>query len=50
MAKRKLGNKQNAFLNGEWGKHVKSYYKRYTSSARRMLDKKIIRKELFLIE
>jgi hypothetical protein len=38
----KPGNKQNAILNGEWARHVRKWYKKYTSSKRRMRDKEII--------
>lgn len=48
MAKRKLGHKANAALNGEWGKHVKKWMKKVTSSRRRSEDKVIIREEIKL--
>ncbi len=38
-----IGNKQNAHLNGEWAKHIWSWYKRYTSGIRREKDKQIIK-------
>lgn len=38
-----LGNKQNCYLNGEWGKHVKKFTKRYTARARRQIGKEEIR-------
>jgi len=41
-----IGNKQNSFLNGEWAAHVREWWKRSTSKARRLADKKIIRDEL----
>jgi hypothetical protein len=41
-----IGNKSNALLNGEWGKHVRKWWKKYTSKARRRIDKSIIIKEL----
>ncbi len=41
----KIGNKANAFLNGEWRK-VKAFTKKYTSSKRRMLDKELILQEI----
>jgi hypothetical protein len=41
-----IGNKQNSFLNGEWGTHVKSVFKKHTSKIRRTLGKKEISKEL----
>ena len=33
------GNKQNAILNGEWGKHVKKDEKRLTSKKRRRVGR-----------
>lgn len=43
-----IGNKSNAQLNGEWGKHVRKRDggKKITSSRRRMIEKEIIRNEL----
>jgi len=38
-----IGNKQNSILNGEWGKHVRWWYKRYTAGRRRDNDKEIIK-------
>lgn len=43
----KIGSKQNASLNGEWGKHVNKRQKKRTAKIRRAIDKKI--KKLFLI-
>jgi hypothetical protein len=42
-----LGNKKNAQLNGEWGKHVRKRdgRKRLTSSRRRGQDKEVISDE-----
>lgn len=42
-----LGNKKNAQLNGEWGKHVRRRdgMKRVTSSRRRIQDKEVIQDE-----
>jgi hypothetical protein len=42
----KPGNKQNAALNGEWARHVRRWYKQYTSGVRRMRDKQIIKELL----
>jgi hypothetical protein len=42
----RIGNKQNTLLNGEWAKHVRKWWKKYTSKARRRNDKEIIKKEL----
>mgnify|MGYP001564781199 CR=1 len=41
-----LGNKKNAQLNGEWGKHVKKSdgQKRRTSKKRRIVGKEEIKK------
>jgi hypothetical protein len=38
-----IGSKQNSSLNGEWAKHVRAWYKRYTSGRRREKDKQIIK-------
>lgn len=42
-----LGNKKNAQLNGEWGKHVRKRDggKSITSSRRRMQDREVIKDE-----
>jgi len=40
------GNKQNAFLNGEWAKHMRKWGKFFTAKARRTVDKKVIREEI----
>jgi hypothetical protein len=40
MVKIRVGNKQNSFLNGEWAGHVRKWYKKYTSSKRRIFLKK----------
>ena len=40
------GNKQNAFLNGEWAAHMRKWGKFFTAKARRTVDKKVIREEL----
>lgn len=42
----RAGNKQNSFLNGEWAKHVRMYYKRLTAHRRRAFGKLTIGKEL----
>ena len=42
----KTGNKQNAFLNGEWVKHVRPYLKKRTSELRRMKQKELLKEEL----
>jgi hypothetical protein len=39
------GHKQNSFLNGGWGVHMKKAWKRITSKKRRMKDKTLILKE-----
>ena len=46
MNKIRVGNKQNSLINGEWAGHVRGFWKRLTSSKRRMIDKKIIRQEI----
>lgn len=38
----KPGNKQNAFLNGEWARHMRRWGKKYTARKRRSQDRKII--------
>jgi len=43
-----IGNKQNSFLNGEWAKHVRRKEKKHTSGIRRIIDKLIIRNELYI--
>ena len=40
-----IGNKQNAKLNGEWGKHVRGWAKRFTAKCRRNESKRIILSE-----
>lgn len=40
------GNKENALLNGEWGKHVRKWMKKFTSSVRRTKNKKILNNSL----
>jgi len=40
------GNKQNAFLNGEWCKHVRHYLKKRTSRLRRIKQKSLIKEDL----
>jgi len=46
MAKIRVGNKQNSYLNGEWGGHVRKDEKRATSRIRRVVSKEITHKEL----
>jgi len=46
MSKLRVGNKQNAFLNGEWAGHVRNWGKKITAGIRRTRDKAIIYKEL----
>jgi hypothetical protein len=41
-----VGNKQNSILNGEWAKHVRGWYKRYTSGRRRDQDKQVIKEAI----
>jgi hypothetical protein len=50
MAKLRPGHAANSKLNGEWGAHVRAWYKKYTSGKRRMLDKRIIREELSMLK
>ena len=38
----RVGNKINSGLNGEWAKHVRGWWKRYTSSKRRIEGKEEI--------
>jgi hypothetical protein len=40
------GNKQNAFLNGEWAAHMRKWGKFMTAKIRRNVDKKVIREEI----
>ena len=42
----RVGNKQNSFLNREWAKHVRCYFKRLTAHRRRAIGKLNIQKEL----
>lgn len=42
----KIGNKLNSFLNGAWARHVRGFYKQYTSSRRRTQDREVIKEEL----
>ena len=46
MNKIRVGNKQNSFLNGEWGGHVRRGMKKLTNGIRRAFGKKEIRKRL----
>lgn len=46
MTKIRVGNKQNSFINGEWAGHVRGFFKKYTSSKRRRLEKKEILKAI----
>lgn len=39
-----IGNKKNAQLNGDWGKHTQE--KRHTSKRRRSNQKEVIKEEL----
>ena len=39
MGKIRRGNKQNSFINGEWGASGNSWLKRFTSKKRRRLGK-----------
>lgn len=50
MSKRKVGHAQNSKLNGEWGKHVRKFWKKLTSRKRRLRDRQIIREEISLNE
>jgi len=47
MGKIRVGNKENAILNREWGGHVKSWCKKYTAKTRRNLNQRIIREAMF---
>jgi len=42
----KKGNKQNACLNGKWGKHVRKLGKQWTAGLRRCQAKLQIREQL----
>jgi len=42
MGRLRRGNKQNSFINGEWGASGDSWLKRFTSKKRRQLGKKDI--------
>lgn len=44
--KNRRGNKENAFLNGEWATHVRHWGKRLTRHLRRAADRKVIKNEL----
>lgn len=46
MAKIRVGNKQNSYLNGEWAGHVRKDGKKITSGKRRLKDKEEIKKQL----
>lgn len=46
MAKLRVGNKMNSFLNGEWAGHVRKDGKKITSSIRRMYLKNDLKKRL----
>ena len=37
--------KQNMGINGEFAKHIRKWWKKFTSGKRRIIDKKIIKKE-----
>jgi hypothetical protein len=39
----RVGNKINSYLNGEWGKHAKPFFKKLAASRRRQEGKEIIR-------
>ena len=45
MGKIRVGNRQNALLNGEWVGHVRRWFKKFTSGKRRSVSKKIIQQE-----
>jgi len=45
MSKLRVGNKENAKINGEWGDHVRKWGKFFTAKLRRNIDKQIIKKE-----
>lgn len=38
--------KQNSGINGEWAAHVRSWWKKFTSGKRRIIDKQIIKQNL----
>jgi hypothetical protein len=46
MGKIRVGNKQNSFLNGEWGGHVRGKMKKFTSRIRRVFGKREIKERL----
>ena len=46
MAKIRVGNKQNSFLNGEWAGHVRKWGKKFTSKIRRNVSKELIKNNL----
>lgn len=46
MAKLRVGNKQNSFLNGEWAGHVRKAGKKITSGIRRAFLKRDLIKKL----
>lgn len=46
MGKIRVGNKQNSAINGEWAGHIRGWWKKFTSSKRRAISKKLVQKEL----
>lgn len=46
MSKIRVGNKQNAVLNGEWAGHVRRSWKKLTSGIRRNESKRIKREAI----
>lgn len=46
MSKIRVGNKQNAYFNGEYAGHVRKWGKKFTQKARRSFEKELIRKEV----
>jgi hypothetical protein len=45
MGKIRVGNRQNAILNGEWSGHVSRWLKKFTSGKRRAISRRIVKKE-----
>jgi hypothetical protein len=44
MCKLRPGNKQNALINGEWGRHVRRFWKRQTSGRRRTRKRTLLKR------
>jgi hypothetical protein len=50
MGKVRVGNKQNAVLNGEWAGHVRRWWKKFTSGKRRAVSKRFIKGQIHCSE